>query len=102
MTQTRSKRGRPTGTLGPVATMVREALARSPMTASQVARELKLTVMVARYTCSRLEASGAIRIVAYVKLAEAHKPVSVYEAVEAAEPKPLVPAWVSSARVGVP
>ncbi|KAG1220228.1 hypothetical protein G6F68_021255 [Rhizopus microsporus] len=72
------------------------------MTASQVARELKLTVMVARYTCSRLEASGAIRIVAYVKLAEAHKPVSVYEAVEAAEPKPLVPAWFSSARVGVP
>ncbi len=81
---------------------VREALARSPMTAAQVACELKLTVMAARYTCSRLEAAGAIRIVGYVKLAEAHKPVSVYEAVLVSEPTRLAPAWFSPLSVGAP
>lgn len=99
MTQGRTKRGRPAGSVGPVSIRVLDALSKRPMTAAQVAHELQLTIMAARYTCSRLEAAGAVRVCGYVRVAVAHRPVSVYELVPPPEPCALAAVWFDSSRV---
>jgi len=101
MTQARTKRGRPAGSVGPVSMRVLDALSKSPMTAAQVAYELQLTVMAARYTCSRLEAAGAIRVSGHVRVAAAHRLVSIYEVVQPSEPCALATAWFRSSAVVV-
>lgn len=96
MIQRRTRRGRPAGTLGPIAAQVLNALADVPMTAAQVALRLQLTPMAAKYTCSRLDAAGAIRVLGYVKVAGAHRPVSVYAVSQPADLAVPVPAWFTA------
>lgn len=74
----RKRTGRPKGALGPVAVSILGALAGSPMTATALARKLKLRASAARYTCSRLEAAGLLTIVDRVKVSGSHKPVACY------------------------
>lgn len=95
MIQRRTKRGRPAGTLGPVAAQVLAILADAPMTAAQVAERLQLSTMIAKYTCSRLDAAGAIRVLGYLRVAGSHRPVSVYVAVAEPERGGLAPSWFS-------
>lgn len=95
MIQRRTRRGRPAGSLGPVAARVLALLTADPLTAAQVAEELQLSVMVAKYTCSRLAAAGAIRVVRHVRIPGAHRPVSVYGAATTPEPNVVVPTWLS-------
>lgn len=69
--------GRP---LGPVARAVLGLLARRTLTAHEVAQQLMLSRMAAKYTCSRLEAGGYLRVVDRIKVTGAHKPVRLYTA----------------------
>lgn len=93
MIQRRTRRGRPAGSLGPVAARVLALLTVDPLTAVQVAEELQLSIVVAKYTCSRLAAAGAIRVVRHVRIPGAHRPVSVYAAASAPEPAVIAPSW---------
>lgn len=92
MIQRRTKRGRPEGSLGPVAAQVLALLKANPLTAGQVAEELQLSVMIAKYTCSRLASAGVIRVIRHVRIPGAHRPVSVYGAV-APEQSVVAPSW---------
>lgn len=93
MSERRARRGRPVGTLGPVAAEVLATLACCPMTAGQLAEALQLPLMMARYTCSRLGAAGVIRVVDHVRVAGAHRPVSVYAAAPATTSPSPASAW---------
>lgn len=93
MIQRRTRRGRPAGSLGPVSAQVLALLTADPLTAGQVAEELQLSVMVAKYTCSRLAAAGVIRVVRHVRIPGAHRPVSVYGASTSPEPNVGAPSW---------
>lgn len=74
--------GRPKGTLGPIAVSILEALEDGSMTASALARKLKLRACAARYTCSRLEDAGLLVVVDRVKVSGSHKPVACYARVQ--------------------
>jgi hypothetical protein len=74
----RKLRGRPKGTLGPIAVSILSALEGSAMTASALARKLKLRACAARYTCSRLEDAGLLIVVDRIKVTGSHKPVACY------------------------
>lgn len=101
MTPAKAKRGRPAGSVGPVSARVLDALSKRPMTAAQVAIELQLTIMVARYTCSRLESAGAIRVGGHMRVAVAHRLVSIYEVVPPHAACGLAAAWFGSSGVVV-
>lgn len=76
-------RGRP---LGPVARAVLDLLHDDRLTARQIGQLLCLSYSAARYTCSRLESSGLLKVVESVRVPGAHKPVARYTCAPAAEP----------------
>lgn len=78
----RKTRGRP---LGPVARAVLDILCDDSLTARQIGQLLCLSYPAARYTCSRLESCGLLRVVESVRVPGAHKPVARYACAATAE-----------------
>ena len=70
--------GRP---LGEIAHAVLCALHRHPMTARQLAMDLRCSLPVMKKTCERLRASGRIRCVAKVRPAGSNRHAAVYHIV---------------------
>ncbi|ETF00942.1 hypothetical protein W822_20075 [Advenella kashmirensis W13003] len=80
--------GRPAG---PIAESVLELLSEKGMlTVRQIADLLLLSLDTAKYTCSRLESRGLIRVVRRERLPGVNKPVAVYATVRRLTLSPAV------------
>lgn len=97
MSRRLSRRGRP---LGPIAVAILDVLTSKPMTYREIAAELTLSVMAAKYTCTRLLDANRIRVVRRVPVFGSHKPIALFAPAQLAAHVPLAATPFSATILG--